>query len=283
LPFNTALLTPTIQIESLPQKRNTVSAQACSILLGNNYLNFALSDPSYSKIHLVKHYHFGNDAFGKENLKDIISDPLLKKLKHVKIAFDTPKSTLIPDAFFADKQKKDLFELIHDVDKDEALYTQKLNGKTAVFSIPRSTTSLLGSMFRNVRYYDASSCLLNTYPLVGSKDGYTFFVCIKDDCAAMSVYRNKELVLHQSYTDTTPSDITYYIARCMDVYKAEKDEIHIMLHGESDVLQTVKAELSLYFPDVKYCSRIAHLQYPDTITDQPSHYFFNLFSFVTCA
>lgn len=276
---------PTIQIDNNLSLIKDASQYTCSILVGRNYLSYALSDKDCSVIYLLKHYYFEDKVIGKNDFNEILRDPVFKNVNNVKIAIDSLKSTLVPDILFDETHKQDYFALVHDLTAEENIHTQKLSGgKTSVFSLKKSTVSFLGSIYKNVTFYDASSCLLNTYPgILTGEEIQTFFLCIKDDCVTMSVFQNKELILHQVYSDTSVSDITYYISNYISAKSIPKENTRILIHGESVRVTNVYNELVLYYPDVKYCSRIQKLQYPESLFAQPSHYFFNLFSLVTCA
>ncbi|GBL35515.1 hypothetical protein EMGBS15_11100 [Filimonas sp.] len=283
--FITLTLEPTIQIGQQISLLKENTEFSCSLLVGKNYLSYVISDTEYKDLYQLKHYYFENKVLGKNDFNAIFSDPIFHKIRRMKIAIDSSKSTLVPTSLFSQTNQNDYFGLIYNLPFEEELHTQALNdNKTSVFSLKKSTVSFLRSKAGNVTFYDASSCLLNTYPsMLNNEERHTFFVCVKDDCATLSIYHHEALLLHQTYTDITTSDITYHIANFIAVHQLSKEHVSIQLHGESKRLITVSDELNRYFPDVKYCNRVSALKYPDTMLAQPTQYFFNLLSLVTCA
>ncbi len=276
---------PTIQIgqQISPLKENTEFS--CSLLVGKNYLSYVISDTEFKNLYQLKHYYFENKVLGKNDFNAIFSDPVFSKIKRMKIAIDSSKSTLVPTSLFSKTNQNDYFGLIYDLAPEEELHTQQLTGNmTSIFCLKKSTIAFLRAKSSDVTFYDASSCLLNTYPaLLNNEESHIFFVCVKDDCATLSIYLNKALLLHQVYSDITTSDITYHIANFISVHQLNKENVSIQLHGESKRLIDVSEELNRYFPNVKYCNRVSALKYPDTMLAHPTHYFFNLLSLVTCA
>jgi len=278
-------LKPTIQIDNNLSNIKDYSNYTCSILIGRNYLSYALSNKENSIIYLLKHYYFEDKVIGKNDFNEILSDPVFKNVNNVKIAIDTLKSTLVPKILYAKEHIQDYYQFVHELNDEESLFTQEISqDKISIYSLKKSTVGFLGSIYKNVTFYDASSCILNNYPsLTAGDNSYTAFIIIKDDCASLSFYLKKDLILHKILADVSITDITYHIANFIEVQKISKDKMSIQLFGESIRVPIVYNELIQYFPSVKYGNRIGNLQYPETLFDQPTHYFFNLFSLVTCA
>ncbi len=276
---------PTVQITNNITLLKEASDFSCSMLLGKNYLSYVISDAGFTQVHLLKHYYLQGKVLGKNDFNAILTDPVFKNVKKVKIAIDSARSTLVPTSLFDPKEANTYFELIHDLPSEEELHTQSLkDNMTSVFSIKKSTVAFLQSFYKNATFCDASSCLLDTYPVVlTNEEQHSLFVCVKDDNATLSLYDKNKLNLHQIYTEIGVSDITYHIANILSVNEIAKEKVTIQLHGESKQVPVVFAELSLYFPNMKYCNRVSALKYPDSMLAQPTHYFFNLLSVVTCA
>ena len=278
-------LEPTVCIENTQSVPQGGTRSVCNILVGRNYVSYALSDPECSLVRLLKHYYFKDRIIGKRDFQEILSDPALQGLEQVKIAIDSVKSVLIPDPLYRDADRSRYFEFLHDLSPDEALFVQKLNGnKTSVYSLKKSTVAFLETLFPEISFYDATSSLLNTYPsLLFNDDMHTIFLNCKDDCASVSVYYKKELRFHHVYADVSNVDLQYYLAAYLHEQNLDVEKVLILLLGEGSRLPEIQSELSKYYSHIKYCSRIQHLQYPETLYAHPVHAFFNLFSLVTCA
>jgi hypothetical protein len=255
------------------------------MLLGKNYLSYVITDAKNTQIHLLKHYYMQRKVLGKNDFNAILTDPVFKNIKNITIAIDSARSTLVPTSLFDPNEANTYFELIHELPTEEELHIQHLkNNRTSVFSLKKSTVAFLRSFYKNATFCDASSCLLDMYQTaLTNEEQQSIFVCVKDDCATLSLYNKSQLILHQIYTETSVTDITYHIANILSVKEISKETITIQLLGESKQVPAVFDALSLYFPNVKYCNRVSTLKYPDTMLSQPTHYFFNLLSVVTCA
>jgi len=278
-------LEPTVQITNNITLLKEASDFSCSILLGKNYLSYVITDAELTQIHLLNHYYLHGKVLGKNDFNSMLTDPVFKNVKNIKIAIDSTRSTLVPTSLFDPKEANTYFEFVHELVREEELHIQHLkNNLTAVFSLKKSTIAFLRSIYKNATFCDASSCLLDAYQTaLTNEEQVCIFVCVKDDCATLSLYNKNNLILHQIYTETNVSDITYHIANILSVKEIGKETITIQLHGESKQVPAVFDELSRYFQNVKYCNRISALNYPDSMLSQPTHYFFNLLSVVTCA
>lgn len=282
--LNTRQLKPTIQIDYNLSLIKDSSQYTCSILIGKNYLTYALSDAEYTMIYLLKHYYFDDKVIGKNDFREILADPVFKEVNNVKIAIDTLKSTLIPAEYFDKNAAETYFTFMHELTDEESLHTNHVNpDKVSLFSLKKSTVSFLGNIYKNTSFFDASACLLNTYPaLLKIENQFTCFLWIKDDCVTISLYAQRMLQFHQIYTDEQNMDIMYHVANYIHRHQIDKEKITLYLHGESKRMADVNEVFESYFPKVKYCSRVLNLKYPDSLMAQPSHYFFTLFSLVAC-
>jgi len=276
---------PTLQIDNPNAPMVAGNDYTCNILVGRNYLSYAVCGTTSSVICVLKHYYFKDKVIGKKDFQEILGDPFMNQIIQFKVAIDTPKSMLIPNELFIESEKEKYFKVLFDFGADETIYTQQLTGnKTAIFSLKRSTLSFLETLLPELQVYDANSCLLNAYPsLLFNDTMHTFFLNIKDDSASMSIYHKKELQFHQVYAESAPADLLYYVSSYAHQCALSNENMLILLLGEGPALQETQTLLSRYYSHLKFCGRIQQLQYPETLYAQPVHAFFNLFSLVTCA
>jgi hypothetical protein len=281
------LLKPTLQIDNNHALLKDTSKYTCSILIGRNYLSYALSDQKCKIIYLLKHYAFEDKVIGKQDFSEILTDPIFKQVDQVKIAIDSLKSTLIPEVLFDNAHAEDYFKLIHDLPPEEVVQVQHVHGQiAALYSVKKLTVSFLNSIYTSVRFYDASSSLLNSYPgMLPSDDLHTCFLGVRDDSVTMSIYENKtkRLLLHQVYAEAEATDILYSITLFSNEFHLTANQINMLMHGESARIQSIQQQLLSYYPNVRFCSRTADLQFPEKLFEQPSHHFVNLFALVSCA
>ena len=90
-------LKPTIQIDNSKSLLKDAKKYVCCILLGKNYLSYALCDAGQSIIYSVKHFSFENKVISKKDFNEILSEAIFKEVSLVKIGIDTLKTTLVPE------------------------------------------------------------------------------------------------------------------------------------------------------------------------------------------
>ena len=140
---------PTIQIDDNRTLLSDTSNYTCCILVGRNYLSYALTNNDFTVIHLLKHYYFEDKVIGKNDFTDILSDPVFANVKNVKIAIDSLKSTLVPNALFAEEHTETYFKLVHELTPEEKIHTQVLlSNMTSIYSLKKSTVSFLSSIYK---------------------------------------------------------------------------------------------------------------------------------------
>lgn len=273
-----------IQIDNPQFVKKTPSRYDCFILLGKNYLNYALLDEEHTVVYAIRHFEFKNQAIGKSDFDEILSDRTLQKSTRFFMAVDTLKTTLVPNELYSSTSKSNYIKHLFDLTNEEELHEMKLNNDlTDLFVLKKDSVQYLKNRLRNVSFFDANASVLATYPThLHSEDESSLFVALKHNAATLTVYKSKQLVHHQVYTYTVLEDILFYIANIVKQQNLNTKTIGIHIHGESSNGQQAHELLSNHFNHVRFCSRLHELSYPEELFSQPSHYFFNLFSLVLC-
>ena len=256
----------------------------CCILLGKNFLSYCLTDAEGTTVYSIKHFHFQNNVIGKYDFDDILNDDVIKEANKIKIAIDTTKFTVVPNAYFSENHLASYFTNLQDILPEEILLSQQISSSmTSVYALKKATIDFLSSRLSNVKFYDASACLLQSYPSqILHEHLFTFFIFLKDDTCTLSLYKKEELQLNQPISQTGTMDIIYHIANAIKQCNIDVEKMSIQVHGETNQTEKLIGQLQRHYHHVRSASRIKSLNYPDNLFSYPSHYFFTLFSVVTC-
>jgi hypothetical protein len=273
-----------IQIDNPQFVKKIPSRYDCFILLGKNYLNYALLDEEHAIVYTIRHFDFKNQTIGKSDFDEILSDRTLQKSTRFFMAVDTLKTTLIPNEFYTSTSKLDYIKHLFDLTNEEELHEMKLNNDmTDLFVLKKDSIQYLKNRLRNVLFFDANASVLNTYPThIHTEDESSIFVALKHSSVTLTTYKSKQLIHHQVYSFSDLDDILFYIANIIKHQNLNAKTIGIHVQGESSNIQQAHDLLSNHFNHVRFCSRLHELSYPEELFSQPSHYFFNLFSLVLC-
>jgi len=261
------------------------TATNCLMLIGKNYVSFAICDTVMDIVYLVQHYHSVNKAITKTDFHEILSHPEILKATKTHIAIDSYKSVLVPFELYRASNKMDYFGMMEEIAPDEEVVEYNLTDSIVdLFAIRHNTRIMLSGILPNAKIYSASAVLLKTYPtcMIEQKE-YNLFVSVKEEFIILTMYRNQTLQLHQLYPVTTEMDALYHVSHVVQQFKIKPNYCCIQLHGENKLTDLMKDILNNHFHFVKYCPRVKNIQYPDIIFNEPAHYFYNLFSVFPCA
>lgn len=254
------------------------------ILLGKKYISLAATNKKNNTIKLLKHYENNNTNINKSEVEKILSDDLLKNAIEINIGMDTTKHTLIPTTLFDEKEKETYLSTQFSLDNTEVVLNHKTSDDiTTVFAIKQSSFLFLNSMLSNVHFYHAASTLINAYPLYLLKDNkYNIFICTREDFSTISVYDENKLIYHHTYEINSCQDIMYYVFNYLESSGIDFSNCVIQYHGKTELNNELQTLLQPYFRIVKPISRIKQFNYMEELYAQPSNYFFNLLSIISC-
>ncbi|MEZ5047776.1 MAG: DUF3822 family protein [Chitinophagaceae bacterium] len=272
----------TYTIEEKTSILHTERETCCTILLGKTYLTYVYTSVTLDKVYLVKHFDIRKTALGKTDFDEILYDLFIKKSKSYRIGIDTYKNLLLP-TIIDSKDCLKLFESMYETFIDETIQYDIIdNEKKIYYAIDTQIKKLLTSSTIDIKCFNSGTALLKTYPSVlNSNKKVVAFVSIKDEIGMLSVYEDKNLLLHQTYPFLTPTDILYQLLS-IKKNKINDQEMMVYLHGENNSVTQTYDLLKNYFKQVSYLPRIQNIEYPEDIEKVPAHFFYNVFSLATC-
>jgi hypothetical protein len=278
-------ITANISIENNIHRPKPQQKAKCYVVLGKNFLSYVLTSSDTKNIFAIKHFYTKNEVIGKNDFNEIFSESLCNQVTQFYVCIDSPKSTLIPKTLFEKKDAEIFLQAIHPIEAEEQVCVQTLKQEIInLFAIKKATIQFLESKLKQVLFFDANACLLETYPdHILKENPHTLFIACKDESFTLSFYKKNQLILHQLIDDSNEKDVLYYVANATKQFDIPNQTLHIHLHGESPMVETCQKQLATYYTTVRTITRIKEVQYPEMLYAKPTHYFFTLFSFVTCA
>ncbi len=255
------------------------------ILLGKKFISIAATNKKNNTIKLLKHFENESKNINKSDVEKILTDELIKNASEVNIGLDTTKHTLIPTSLFEEKEKKHYLDTQFLIENNEVVLHHNIsNDITSVFAIKQSSFIFLNSILSNLHFFHAASTLITAYPLYILKDNkYNIFISTREDIATISIFDDNTLIYHHIYEINSSQDIMYYVLNYLEVNNIETINCAIQFHGKTSINNELQEILSPYFRIIKPISRVKQFNYMEELYAQPSNYFFNLLSIISCA
>ncbi len=256
------------------------------IWLGKNYLQIAITDKDHNKVEALESYLKDKGNLTRNEALEIFQGDLVKKAERLFVGLESKKHTLIPSTFYSPDKKASYLQELFLVEQEEVIASQTVKPIEcqSVFTIKKGTKDLISSELDEAQIFHAPSALLIAYQqMVPPNKEYISFVRLQQDEIFVTIFRNKHLQLHQSYSIENLDDAYYYYLNALDQLSIPRTQMTLSIFGTHSHIEDFKNILAVNLEAVKYLNRLPTLQYTDEVFSHPAHHFFNLFALLLCA
>lgn len=185
--------------------------------------------------------------------KAIVEEELLNlRYRKVYIVPCKKEKTLIPAHIFNKNYLSDLYRLCHHTEKNDILLYRKVRPIEAylVESLPRSFTTFLTTRYQSI-------CIVNSaYSFIINSLSSTLinrehlFVDIQDRYFDILLTRNNEVLLFNSFSYNSVTDMVYYMLNCLKNTNINKSNLQTTISGTLANDPHLYATLSTYIPTI---------------------------------
>ncbi len=254
-----------------------------SILFTQNGLSYSLFHIESQKyIALVSKYiNESNDYL--DQCFDFIESEKLIKYKHqeVNIIIATKEVTIIPDAFYLEERKNDLYNLSFELASENDLYSSYLerSDNIVIFPVRKSLKNRLQQLFGKINLLSLTHPFIENHyhknKIAEDSNGAKMFVHVLDDFIEVIVLDNTELTFYNSFRYKTNNDILYYIINVFEQLKLSQTETPIVFSGFIDTDNLTILNLRKFVSQVYFESQNTDYKYYFKFQETLPHYFYN--------
>ncbi len=248
-----------------------------------NSITYTIVDTVRNKCIAIKHFNFKETDNIDEYVK-IIADFfeedsfLSKHYKRINFVYASPKSTLIPAAYFNKNTLKEYFTLNHNLHDYEELHFNKLVNLEMVnlFSIPAAITTLMVNKFPELRFYHQSSTLIDSFVRKSIDRKYVIGLFICSEYLHITVAKQGKLELYNHLDYSQEEDIVYHV---MNIYKhlnIPNRETNLYLLGEVSKDSSTYRLLSDYVSNIWFAKTLSERKMIYNFKEVPEHVVANL-------
>lgn len=226
-----------------------------SIRFSTDGLSFCIHD-NYSKLQVFSYRPYSLDSQTEviaKVKKEIVEEELLNlRYRKVYIVPCTKEKTLIPAHLFNKNYLSDIYRLCQHTEKNDILLYRKIRPMEAyiVESLPRSFVNFLTTRYQSV-------CIVNSaYPFIIDSLSSTLmnrehlFVDIQDRYFDILITRNEEVLLFNSFTYNSVTDMVYYMLNCLNHTNTDKGNLQTTLSGHLAGDPHLYTTLNAYIPNI---------------------------------
>ena len=245
--------------------------------IGQTFCSIALIDSSTKSAQFI-----GMHAFDAVSLEDSV-DEVLKttsinrsNLKNIVISPAFPEAMLIPNKFYHHKSSllNSLYNLNHYFLLNDPIAEWQLFN---VYVIPVQVHKKLTEQFPFASYMHAYTPLLKIYNGFTSDHQLSAHFIGKQFRVVVKKHHHVQLV--QTYTDSSPMDVVYFLLKICSEFQLPQDELQIIISGLIDENSALYKEMHRFFLHLHFATGTT-LSLP--AHDHPNHFFTSIHNLAAC-
>jgi len=207
---------------------------------------------------------------------------LMKTWNKVFIFYQQGDSTLIPATWFQTWYKEKIMETLFGL-QYEALVFSDLIPEASIYNLYQVPRWLHG---RVLRHFKTGECWHQRTPelreLFQRKTEECIRVIFYPNRFVITVFQGGELKLGQTYSYTSPEDVTYQLLELVHTFGMDTQLIPVQLQGMIDRSSGVYREVEKYFLQVSCEAGSADWHLSPYFKEYPAHYFSSVLTAAAC-
>jgi hypothetical protein len=269
-------------VESLPSGEHQLMLQ-----IGEQELYISILHKKEQLVlgHLAVH-HYGDWQEGSwTNAWKMLEEKypwLMKTWNKVFIFYQHGDATLIPATWFQTWYKEKIMETLFGL-QHEALVFSDLIPEASIYNLYQIPRWLHG---RVLRHFKTGECWHQRTPELRELFQRKVEECIKvvfyPNRFVITVFQGGELKLGQTYSYTSPEDVTYQLLQLVRTFDMDTQAIPVQLQWMIDKSSGVYREVEKYFLEVSCETGNADWHLSPYFKEYPSHYFTSVLTAAAC-
>jgi len=227
-----------------------------SILLKKDGLSFIILDTKVNKIVAYKSIKIDQVDNVKEYcyfINKVLNQEEFVKSNYlnIDIIYNAFKSITVPENFYTDDKKDEIFKLnLELLDNEKVIVNSITNmGAKKLFAVPNCINEFITERFKNIRILHQTSPII--YKYLKNKETDVIVVNLHTDFFDMMVFKNKQLVLDNSFKFKTKEDFLYYLLFSLEQLGLDPKEQKIQLFSDLSLAFKIINFSKKYFANIQ--------------------------------
>lgn len=227
-----------------------------SIRLVSNGFSFCIYNPTDAEVFHFQETHFGEKKTYLENIQKLIFDYgfFTQPFKETRVTIVSPNYTIVPDAFFEEKKKKELFAFNFN-DAEGTILSKTLLPENLhfLFQIEEDLHSFLCRNVWNPQFTHHASALISafsTYKVLAESN--RCFVDFHDNFISVFCFNESKLLSANTYATPTTGNALYFIASVWEQLPLDQSKDRLFISGNSPLLANTVETLKKLIKNIEF-------------------------------
>jgi len=213
---------------------------------------------------------------------------LCQPFRGVRILLEQGKTTLVPEALFAEEEKAGIFKFNVACDDIDASYLKhdylKAANAYSIYYLPPEMDDLFRKFFPGAAVFHHSTSFMQSLLMKykNTDSDQQLFVNVGSSHIDILQVKNKKLDYYNSFLFNTAEDFMYYLVFVVEQLNLNPESVEVVLLGEIEKHSPLSDLVLKYIRNVHYVERNADYRYSFIFDQLPGHYYYNLLNASLC-
>jgi hypothetical protein len=262
------------------------SGHKLHLIAGPGSFSFAVINEAQNKFVALESYNlqnvFSSDAL-VTTLDQIIQTHAFLKTAYSSVcfAYDSHRSTLIPEALYDSSNSEAYIQFNHAVEKENLILSDQLKTIESrnIYLFPSLLKAMLLRYYPNAQLRHHSSALLDGLAMLYKNESKPKLILhISLTHFEIILFEGKHLRFYNTFRHQTTEDFIYYLLFVCEQLKLNPETLELVLIGEIEKNSAIYAILYKYVRHIRFGERPEAFGYSQPLNTIPKHFYSNLFS-----
>ncbi len=281
------MVQPTFEIGT-PLPGDLPSDSQLLVEISQQSLNFALYARETNQLFLLRQYRMytSADRSVSDLLEEIIiSDEVIARhSEKAKLIYNFPAADLVPSEYYSADIKKSIAKLTDGEASTDLLFDEQVSGWDMhnIYRVSRDIHLLCKEKFKGSQFWHLYTMILLNASYDVPDNGDACKLIFYNDKFIVACFRNRQLLLLQTFFYQTPEDVAYYLLLICKQHAIHQQEVKLIISGLIDAQSALYSELLKYFVEVHYDELPDSFGSNELLKEYPQHYFSPLLKMSLC-
>lgn len=203
------------------------------------------------------------------------------QFKTVKVAFQNPYLTLIPNLIYKEEEASIYLEKSFQIPQQHYLLTDNLLTFQCqnVYLAPIETYNFLLNRFQQIEFSHIATALLSKWQEIAVQlNNKSVFINVQIKFFQIAVFNREQLLIWNTFEYQTAKGFLYFVLLIIQQLKMNVETAQVFIGGELTKESEIYQFLFAYIRNIEFLKRTSHYQFDSNFDLQPNHANFDLFS-----
>ncbi|MFI5149198.1 MAG: DUF3822 family protein [Bacteroidia bacterium] len=282
----TRKLTPSVSLLDETADLKNTSGFTLHLIAGPGVCSFAVYHKAQNKFVALESYHL-QQALNAESLSKALSSlfrdhPVLSlPFESVCMAYDSARSTLVPEALYDPAQVSSYIGFNHPAEAGDEVMTDVLTQLETrnIYYLPSAVKKAVQERFPKAKFRHPATALLESLVLKYKNESKPKLVVhISLSHFEIILFEGKNLKFYNTFRHQTSEDFMYYLLFVCEQLKLNPETLELILIGEVEKNSAIYSMLYKYVRTIRFGERPDAFTYCHPMNTLPGHFYSTLFS-----